>query len=75
MFRYYGSRSYMTADLKRTAHEIRQRLDAIEVQPGGRNPRKERQIVRASLPGSVREDPRLGPKARHTLAWGSKRIA
>jgi hypothetical protein len=56
--RYYGKRSFMTADLKRQAHEVRQFSDALP-----RTLRRER------------EQAELSPRARHHLAWTSRRIA
>lgn len=75
MYRYYGNRSHATADLKRTAHAVRQRVDALPV-AGNHNPRHARQVLRTSqhVPGQPidtipREDPYLAPRDRHNWAW------
>lgn len=75
MLGYYSKRSQATADLKRTAHAVRQRVDALPVE-GSYNPRKARYIARSSMvePGKEppREAPYLSPHARHRWAWGGK---
>lgn len=72
--RYYGKRSFMTADLKRQAHEVRQFSDALP-----RTLRRERDVLRASQTPTggdpPRERPELSPRSRHHLAWTSRRIA
>lgn len=72
---YTGRRSFMTADLKRTAHAVRCAIDAkpITKDPDSGlmiNPRKRRLV---SIPVGDSEykveAPSLSPRARHTLAW------
>lgn len=75
---YAGRRSFMSADLKRTAHAVRQAVDAKRAEEGERHPRKSRLVHRASIdhdrPGMAPtlEAPHLSPRARHALAWGVK---
>lgn len=76
---YYRRRgSWMSADLKRTAHRVRQHIDSLPVTKDPEsglenNPRKRRLVHRASLDQTgkppVLESPGLAPRARHALAW------
>ena len=76
---YYGSASHMTADLKRHAHEVRRRVDALPCPVDHRGqaiksqpPRRKRLVVLSSEPPIVYVAPRLSPRDRHRLAWGGR---
>ena len=69
---YFTKRSQATADLKRHAHDVRQRIDAM--------PEKQRQRLMSSRVSKRAEDgtpiavafspPSLSPRDRHRWAWG-----
>lgn len=77
--RYFGSANHMSAELKRTAHAVRQAVDAkpVRVDASGRtvNPRRERLVVIASAVPVAYEQPYLHPRTRHRLSWQSWRNA
>lgn len=75
MLGYYGKRSHATADLKRQAHEVRQRVNAMP-----RKDRERRMFSRITkraedgTPIAVAYDvPRLVPRERHRFAWSARR--
>lgn len=72
---FNGGGSFMSADLKRTAHRVRMAVDRAPVTDGpGGNPRKRRlvQIPDGETGGYRIVAPELKPAARHALAWGHR---
>ncbi len=74
---YSGRNSFMSADLKRTAHAVRQKIDSMPVTTDpvtGRevNPRKRRLVSIQRDNGIEIVQPHLSPAVRHAMSWGRR---